>query len=140
MIWIIGNSHVVTVRSGRHSIVEVVTEKGQEIPRRGVLKKVPIQERGLDRIQLSEGGVISYTSEFSYRQYSPTAYRESHDSAFVGSFDQRLMHTFPPEEKDGLRPFTLLDFRAERGRLHVQTVNAYPQDLTLVTTESVFEI
>lgn len=139
-IWVIGNSHVVTVRAGSHVLVEVVMEKGREVPRRGVRKKFPIHDKGLDRIQLNEGGAISYTSEFSFKQYSPSDYRERHDSAFVGSFDQRLIHTFPPEGKDGLRPFTLLDFRAERGRLRIQTVNAFPQDLTLVTTDSTFEV
>lgn len=139
-IWVIGNSHVVTVRAGRHSVVEVVTEKGAEVPRRGVLKRVPILENGLDRIQLNEGGVISYTSGFSSERYSHGVYRQQHDGAFVGAFDQRLLHTFEAEEEGGLRPFTLLDFRAERGRLRVRTVNAFPQDLTLVRTDSTFEI
>ena len=139
-IWIIGHSHVVSVQTGRHALVELVTEPGREIPRRGVLKRIPIHDHGLDRIQLSEGGVISYTSEFSVSQHSEATYREGHDDSFVGSFDQRLLYTYEPEGKEGLRPFTLVDFRAEGGRLHVQTVNAYPQNLTLVTTDSTFEI
>lgn len=139
-LWVIGHSHVVTVRAGLHSLVEVVTEKGRDVPRRGVLKKVPIEDNGLDRLQVSEGGVISYTSRFTFSQHAASTYRQKHDGAFFDAFDERLLHTFPPEGKDQLRPFTLVDFRAERGRLHVQTVNAYPLDLTLITTDSTFEI
>ena len=139
-LWIVGNSHVVTVQVGRHCIAEVVIETGRELPRRGILKKVAIHDHGLDRIQVSEGGVISYTSEFSYQQFSSAAYSARHDDVFVGTFDQRLIHTYTSEGKEGLRPFTLVDFRAERGNLHVRTVNAYPQDLTLVSTDTTFEI
>ncbi|MCZ6603167.1 MAG: DUF2617 family protein [Planctomycetota bacterium] len=139
-IWVIGHSHVVTLRAGRHALVEVLTEKGSVVPRKGIVKKVSIHEPGLEKIQVSEGGVISYTSEFTFSQCTAATYRERHDAAFTGSFDQRLLHTFPEESKDDLRPFTLVDYKVSRGRLEVRSVNAYPQDLTLVTTESTFEI
>ena len=139
-IWIIDNGHVVTVRTDRHALVEVVAEKTSDAPRRGVIKKAPIRERGLNKIQLPESDGISYSSEYTLDRLPTETYREQHDTAILAAHDRRLMHTFPPAEPDALSPFTLIDFHVERGALQVSAVHAYPDELTLITTRSTFEI
>lgn len=139
-VWIIATGHVVAVTTEKTALVEVVSQKGTGAPRRGVVKTVRIQERGLNRIQIAEPDGISYTSEFTWRKYPNQAYQERHDRAIVEAYDQRLLHTYNGDAEGGLRPFALIDYRASRGRLRVETTHAYPDDLTLVTTDSTFEI
>ena len=46
---------------------------------------------------------------------------------------------FPELELDGLQPFCYVDFEARRSELHIHTFAAYPDQVTMIKTQSLFD-
>ena len=46
---------------------------------------------------------------------------------------------FPKSEIDGLEPFCYIDFEARRNELHIHTFAAYPEQVTMIKTQSLFD-
>jgi hypothetical protein len=40
---------------------------------------------------------------------------------------------------DGLQPFCYVDFEARRSELHIHTFAAYPDQVTMIKTQSLFD-
>ena len=46
---------------------------------------------------------------------------------------------FPELELDGLQPFCYVDVEARRSELHIHTFAAYPDQVTMIKTQSLFD-
>ncbi len=51
-----------------------------------------------------------------------------------------MFYSFGEWEYDGLEPFTFVDFEAREREFHVHAFHAFPEELTLLKTQSIFEI
>ena len=132
-IWATGCSHVVTVHSKDSSLSEVISVPGQPLPKRGLVKRFQFQGQNNHKFTLSRS--LSYMTNFHVEKMSASLYRQSQTDLEHFSRSRGLFVKFP-EVRNNLVPFTYIDFEARRDELHVHTFHAYPDEMTIVKTQS----
>jgi hypothetical protein len=137
-IWVTGCTHVTGFFRDRQSLVEVVAGTDQQLPQKGRLLEFPFRgERDHER---KRAGGISYMMSFQVESMSPDVYsRTHHELARLGA-RRGLFVPFPKWMARSLTPFTYIDYDAKPNELHVFAFHAFPEDLTVVKTQSIFEL
>lgn len=51
-----------------------------------------------------------------------------------------MFQSFDEWEYEGLSPFTFVDLEAREREFHVHAYHAFPEELTLLKTQSIFEV
>jgi hypothetical protein len=137
-IWVTGCTHVIAFMGQGQCAVEVTADAETALPQRGKLLEMPFRgERDHER-KRSDG--INYMMNFQVESMSADVYSKTHhDLARVGA-GRGLFVPFPTWMARGLTPFTFIDYQAKPNELHVFTFHAFPEDLTIVKTQSIFEL
>ena len=137
-VWVTGCSHVIGFFRDRMSLLEVTGDSDGDLPQRGLLVELPFRgERDHER-KRSEG--INYMMSFQVETMSPAVYTKTHhDLARQGS-RHGLFVPFPTWMVHSLTPFSYIDYQAKPNELHVYAFHAFPDDLTIVKTQSIFEL
>ena len=137
-IWVTGCTHVIGFFRERNSVVEAIAEADNILPERGRLLEVPFRgERDHERKRAEE---INYMMNFQVENMSPAVYsRTHHDLARLGA-QRGLFVPFPLWMSNSLTPFTYIDYEARPNGLHVFAFHAFPGELTIVKTQSIFEL
>jgi hypothetical protein len=137
-IWVTGCTHVIGFYRGRSSVVEAIADADNILPQRGQLIEIPFRgEREHERKRAEE---INYMMNFQVEAMSPAVYsRTHHDLARLGA-QRGLFVPFPLWMSNSLTPFTFIDYEARPTGLHVFTFHAFPGELTILKTQSIFEL
>jgi hypothetical protein len=137
-LWVTGCTHVIGFYRGRSSLVEVTADADNILPQRGQLLELPFRgERDHERKRAED---INYMMSFQVESMSPAVYtRTHHDLARLGA-QRGLFVPFPMWRSHALTPFTFIDYDAKPNGLHVFTFHAFPSELTIVKTQSIFEL
>ena len=138
-IWVTGCTHVIGFYRGTSTLVEVIADCSATLPQRGRLLELPFRgERDHER-KRAHG--INYMMNFQVEVMSPTVYsRTHHDLARMGA-KRGLFVPFPMwMTRAPLTPFTFIDYDSRPNGLHVFAFHAFPQDLTVIKTQSIFEL
>ena len=137
-IWITGCTHVIGFYRQQSSMVEVTAGALATLPQRGLLLQLPF--RGEKDHQVKRAGGINYMMNFQVEQMSPAVYsRTHHEVARLGA-KRGLFVPFPAKAARSLPPFTYIDYDAKPNELHVFAYHAFPDDLTIIRTQSIFEL
>jgi len=137
MIWVTGCTHVVSVFAGDACLTEVVSAPGQLLPHRGLVERFQFRGPRTHKCTLSRG--VSYMTDFQIEKMSANLYRQSHTDLERFARNRGVFKKFPEQEVDGLQPFCYVDFEARRGELHIHTFAAYPDQVTMIKTQSLFD-
>lgn len=137
MLWATGCSHVVSVCSSDVCLTELISQPGQLLPRRGLIERFQFRGQRSHKCTLSRG--LSYMTDFQVEKMSPNLYRQSHLDLQRFARNRGLFVTFPKINSEGLEPFTYIDFEARREELHVHAFHAYPDQVTIIKTQSLFD-
>jgi hypothetical protein len=137
-IWVTGCTHVIGFYREDQSMVEVTADVDGELPQRGLLVEMPFRgERDHERKRLDG---IHYMMNFQVESMSPEVYtRTHHEIARLGN-RRGLFVPFPMWMSRSLTPFSYVDYEAKPNGLHVFAFHAFPADLTMVKTQSIFEL
>ena len=108
------------------------------LPQRGVLLEMPF--RGEKDHEFKRHDAINYMMNFQVEAMSPAVYSKTHHELARAGARRGLFVPFPAWRSQGLTPFTFIDFDAKPSELHVFTFHAFPEDLTIVKTQSIFEL
>ncbi|MHC4294177.1 MAG: DUF2617 family protein [Planctomycetota bacterium] len=137
-VWVTGCSHVIGFFRDEAALVEVTGDSESDLPQRGLLLELPFHGERDHECKRSEG--INYMMNFQVETMSPAVYsRTHHDLARVGS-RHGLFVPFPMWMAHSLTPFTYIDYQARPNELHVFAFHAFPEELTIVKTQSIFEL
>ena len=136
-IWITGCTHVVSVYAGNMCLSEVVSTPGQMLPRRGLVERFRFRGPRSHKCTLSRG--VNYMTDFQIEKMSANLYRQSHLDLERFARKRGVFVKFPGLEIDGLQPFCYIDFEARRTELHIHTFAAYPDQVTMIKTQSLFD-
>ena len=137
-VWVTGISHLIGFYRGEATVVELIAESGAELPERGRLLSVPF--RGEKDQEFTHVDGIRYMMSFQVETMSARLYARAHDE-LAGQADKRgLFVPFPEWAINALTPFTYIDYEAKVRELHVFAYHAFPDELTLVKTQSIFEL
>lgn len=136
-IWIIGCTHVVSVFTGNLCLSEIISPPGQMLPQRGLIERFHFRGPKTHKCTLSRG--VSYMTDFQVERMSANLYRQSHTDLERFARNRGIFVKFPDLECDGLQPFCYVDFEARINELHIHTFEAYPDQLTMIKTQSLFD-
>jgi len=137
LIWVTGCTHVVSVFAGNMCLSEVVSTPGQMLPHRGLIERFQFRGPRTHKCTLSQG--ISYMTDFQVEKMSPNLYQQSYTDLERFARNRGLFVKFPELEMGGLQPFCYIDFEARRSELHIHTFAAYPDQVTMIKTQSLFD-
>ena len=138
-IWVTGCTHVIGFYHDRSSLVELIADGSTMLPQRGRLLEVPFRGERVHESNRGEG--INYMMNFQVEVMSATVYtRTHHELARLGA-QRGLFVPFPMwMTQSPLTPFTFVDYDTRPSELRVFTFHAFPEDLTVIKTQSIFEL
>ncbi len=139
-VWVTGCTHVIGFFREGSSLVEAMAEPDNPLPQRGALLELPL--RGERNHERQRGDGIHYMMNFQVEVMSPRVYSKTHhDLARLGA-KRGLFVPFPMwmTRSVSLTPFSYVDYEAKPNELHVFAFHAFPEELTIVKTQSIFEL
>jgi len=136
-IWVTGCTHVVSVFADNACLSEVVSAPGQLLPHRGLVERFQFRGPRTHKCTLSRG--ISYMTDFQVEKMSPNLYRQSLTDLERFARNRGVFVKFSELEVGSLEPFCYIDFEARRSELHIHTFAAYPDQVTMIKTQSLFD-
>jgi hypothetical protein len=137
LIWVTGCTHVVSVFSGAICLSEVVSAPGQLLPERGLIERFQFRSPRSHKCTLSRG--VSYMTDFQVEKMNPNLYQQSHTDLERFARNRGIFVKFQTPGSGGLQPFCYIDFEARRSELHIHTFSAYPEQVTMIKTQSLFD-
>lgn len=136
-IWVTGCTHVVSVYTKDMCLSEVVSSPGQVLPQRGLIERFQFKGPKSHKCTLSRG--VSYMTDFQIEKMSSKLYQQCHNDLKRFANNRGIFVKFPDLEVEGLKPFCYIDFEARKNELHIHTFAAYPDQLTMIKTQSLFD-
>jgi len=137
-IWVTGCMHVIGFFRDRGAVLEVLADRYGVLPRRGRLLEMPL--RGEKHHECRRVPGIRYMMGFQVESMTPAVYsRTHHDLARLAS-RRGLFVPLPGRRRGSLTPFAYIDYSPRANELHVFAFHAFPEDHTLVKTQSIFEL
>ena len=136
-IWITGCTHVASVHAKNVCLTEAISAPGQMLPQRGLIERFRFRGPRSHKCTLSRG--LSYMTDFQIEKMSANLYRQSHIDLEKFARNRGVFVKFPALEVDGLQPFCYIDYEARQSELHIHTFAAYPDQVTMIKTQSLFD-
>jgi hypothetical protein len=136
-IWIVGLAHVVTVQFGQHCLAELIAHESELLPKNGLATSFRLRgER--DHTQNFANG-LRFILSSQVEKMSANLFPSSHRDLVRYAQKRGMFQSFDDWETDGLAPFTFVDFEAREREFHVHAFHAFPDELTLLKTQSIIE-
>jgi hypothetical protein len=141
-IWITGGAHVVTFSSSNHTLTEVLADDEVPLPRRGLLLSIPfVGEKSHER--RCNGG-INYMMNFQVETMSARVYLKTHRDLVGKGKTHGTLVTYPQwtinKGQNSMTPFSYITCDSRPNGLHIMTFHAYPDETTIIKTQSIFEL
>jgi len=138
LVWATGCSHVVSVFSGDVCLTELISPNSEMLPKRGLIERFQFRGQRTHKCTLSRG--LSYMTDFQVEKMSANLYRQSHLDLQRFARNRGMFITFPEYACGGLEPFSYIDFEARRYELHIHAFHAFPDQVTIIKTQSLFDL
>ena len=136
-IWVTGCTHIISVFAKHICLSEVVSAPGQILPQRGLIERFKFRGPKSHKCTLSRG--LSYMTDFQVEKMTRSLYRQSHLDLERFARNRGVFVKFPESEVEGLQPFGYIDFEARQSELHIHSFAAYPDQVTIIKTQSLFD-
>ena len=137
LIWVTGCTHMVSIFAGDVCLSEVISIPHQPLPQRGLIERFQLKGPRSHKCTLSRG--VNYMTDFQVEKMRAGLYKQSHADLERFARNRGVFVKFPELEIDGLEPFCYVDFEARQSELHIHTFSAYPDQLTMIKTQSLFD-
>lgn len=137
-VWITGCTHLVGFYRDPAALTEVVAAEDIPLPTRGQCFSMPF--RGEKTHERTSVDGIRYMMNFQAETMSPKVYHKTHHDLARKGARQGLFVPFPMWMHHQLTPFTYITYDARPNELHIMAFHAFPEALTLVKTQSIFEL
>ncbi len=136
-IWVIGLAHVVTVQAGDQILTELIAEDLEMLPKTGLATS--FRFRG-ERDHTQSFGNMKYILSTQVERMTPQLFPATHRDYVHYARNRGLFVSFDDWADSGPAPFSFVDFDARDHELHIHAYHAFPDELTLLKTQSIFEI
>ena len=136
-VWETGCSHVVSVFVKDMCLTELIATSEQMLPQRGLVERFKFKGQRTHKCTLSRG--LSYMTDFQVEKMSPGLYKQSEQDLYKFSRNRGLFMKYSGASISGLDPFSYIDFEARRDELHIHAFHAYPENSTIIKTQSLFD-
>jgi len=137
-IWVVGLAHVVTVQYGKSILTELITEGNDLLPKVGLATSFRFRGERDHSQSFSDGA--KYILSTQVERMTPQLFPATHRDYLHYARNRGLLVEFDEWTHDGLVPFTFIDFDARDSEFHVHAFHIFPEEMTLLKTQSIFEI
>lgn len=137
VIWETGCAHVVSVFARNMCLTELISAPGQMLPKRGLVERFKFRGQKNHKCTLTRG--LSYMTDFQVEKMSANLYRQSHVDLERFARNRGIFAKFEDLAVGGLEPFSYVDFEARRDELHIHAFHAFPDQVTIIKTQSLFD-
>lgn len=136
-IWVVGLTHVVTVQYGNETLTELIVQDMDLLPKAGLAAS--FRFRGERDHAQSFGDNMRYILSTQVERMTPQLFPATHRDYVHYAQSREFFVSFDEWSHEGLAPFTFIDFDARNDEFHVHAFHAFPEELTLLKTQSIFE-
>ncbi|MDY7010658.1 MAG: DUF2617 family protein, partial [Planctomycetota bacterium] len=137
-IWITGLSHLISFHRGKATVTQLIADASAMLPKHG--RVASLRLRG-EKDHEIDAGPIRHMISFQVETMSPRLYERVHADMTEQASQGGLFLSFSEWVQAGApEPFTHIDYDAKPGHLHVFAYHAFPDELTLIKTQSIFEL
>ena len=137
-LWVTGCSHLVSVFADEHCMTEVICPPDQPLPRHGLLERFPF--RGEKSYKRNWAGSFKYMAGFQVEAMSVNLYHATHNDLVTSSKKRGLFVSYPQWARNGLAPFSYIDYEARMEELQIHAFHAFPEHQTIIKTQSLFNL
>jgi hypothetical protein len=137
-IWIIGLSHAVTVTTGARSLTELLSRESELLPTRGILSRFRLKGERDHEKRTADGW--GYMVSTQVETMDEALYKSVHHDLLRHTEKRGWFQSYDAWGDGDLSPFTYIDHEARDREFHVHAFHAYPQERTLVKTQSIIEL
>ncbi len=137
-VWVIGLSHVVMVQAKNQVITELTASDSDMLPKMGLAARFRFRGEK-DHTQGFESG-MHYIMSSQVERMTPNLFAASHRDLMRHAKERGIFCTFPEWSSGDLEPFTFIDYECRDAEMHIHAFHAFPDELTLLKTQSIFEL
>ena len=137
-VWITGTSHLIGFYRGPVAITELIAETKAVLPTRGRLAAIPM--RGEKEHEFIHLDGVRYMMNFQVEIMSPRLYAQTHQELSEQGAKGGLFVPFPEWAANNMTPFVYIDYEAKPRQFHVFAYHAFPEELTVIKTQTIFEL
>ena len=135
-VWLIEGGHVVTFNWQKYFLVELLAGAGGLGPRRGLLQKFPLRgERTCQ--QYSEAG-LEYVMAGQVERMSQQVFSSTYQEVLATAQSRGTLVLRGAADNLNV-PFVYAEIEARNNELHVTTCHAFPDELAMAKTQSIFK-
>lgn len=137
MVRITRTGHVISWENGNVHLTEVTAASDQPLPERKRLLHYRLRGEHQGHMACAEG--ISYQMSFQVEPLPPEIFLHVHDEILADGGKRGLLHNFQPNHRLSLAPLGFIAAEARAGCLLVSTFHTFPDEHTVVKTQSLIE-
>lgn len=137
-LWLTGCSHVLSVFHGSHCITELICTTGQMLPKRGLIRKMPFRSEKSHKCSWAQD--FTYMMNFQVETTKPKLYQHIHQDLTEMGQRRGLFVSFDKWARSDVAPFSFLDYEAHHDELHVHAYHAFPEQHTILKSQSLFNV
>lgn len=129
--------HVLTWKAGRFILTEVATASSEPLPKKRRLLSKRLSGEHSDQIDCRNG--VTYQTCFHLEKIRSDAFWDFQNELLIDGSKNGLLHRFEYGGRMGLGAVSLVCIETRARSLLVQCFHTFPDDLSIVKTQSVFE-
>lgn len=137
-LWVTGVSHLIGFYRDDAAVTEVIADVDAMLPHRGKLMSLPFRGERDEQFEHADG--IRFLTSFQTEQMSPRLYGKVHGDLLEQATERGLFVPFPQWASGEMSAFTHVDYEARPNSLHVFAYHAFPEERTVIKTQSIFEL
>ena len=118
-------------------LTEVTAAAEQELPERRRLLSYRLRNEQTARLVCAHG--IHYEASFQVEVLAPEIFLHIHDEIVADGSKRGLLHHFAASDRLGLAPLGFISAEARAGCLILSTFHTFPDEHTVVKTQSLIE-
>ena len=136
-VWLTRSGHVVTWENPDVLLTEVTANEDQPLPEKRQLLSHRLRQEQCRTVECAHG--VCYQTSFQVETVPMDVYLQLHDEILVDGRRSGLLHQFPRESSFSLAPLGYVDVQAMPGCLFLSCFHTFPDELTIVKTQSLIE-
>lgn len=137
-IWVVGLAHLVTVQYGNQVMTELITDDNELLPKVGLA--TTFRFRGERDHSQSFSDDSRYILSTQVERMTPQLFPATHRDYMHYARNRGIFVSFDEWAHGGLVPFSFIDYDARDDEFHVHAFHVFPEEFTLLKTQSIFEI
>ena len=136
-IWITRTGHVISWENPDVFLSEVAAAGDQPLPEKRRLLSWRLRGERSDAISCAHR--VTYQTTFQVEVLPPEQFLHVHDEIVSDGGKRGLLHNFHPHHRLALSPLGLVTVEARPGCLFIGTFHTFPDENTVVKTQSLIE-